>query len=281
MIITGYRIDGTDIRSAEEKLKKVKERLKKMAEKIYYEKLGKEIAFLCDNIALNILQKNSGEDIFSSAVGNLDILMKNAELTSAAVDYNFQVYSHIMIYDGYTYLKVICPNKKLLSAFKSLYNYSLSESECQDQHNQKNIVWQKLHAIYGNTEPLSINLSPHISIKSREDARDKIKYPTLDERCLEHARYNLQSRILNQISGGEQIPPFRMMSYLDIAMKLILEPDAQREIREKAAVLSQTLPDLNKDDSVVFGPAADLKEKNDCDDILDKAETETKSGDAS
>lgn len=247
MVVIGYKITGTDIQQTEIKIEECRQQLIKEAKKLYHQKLGEEIAFLCDSIALNILKKNENEVIFDCAVNNLEQMIRTGALTGIAAEYNFQVFVQIMNHEGNTYLKVICPNQKLLKAFRSLQPYSLDETEVQNPQNSKNIVWQKLHAIYKDRPPLTVNLTPQIKAD-----KNRIIYPSLKERCIQQARYHMQNHILNQISGGREIPPFRMMGYLDEMIKILDTPEAKRDLEKKTQELTHILPDLENDDSFIF-----------------------------
>ena len=186
MIIIGYKINGTDMQNVERKIEECRCLLIKEAEKIYYRKLGEEIAFLSDSIALNILQKNNNEIIFDCAVNNLDQMIHIGAMTAINAEYNFQVYAQIINYQGNTYLKAICPNSKLLKGFKPLQPYSLDETEVQDPRNRKNVIWQKLHALYKDKSPLTVNLTPQITAD-----KEKVVYPSLELRCQLQARYHM------------------------------------------------------------------------------------------
>lgn len=249
MIITGYRINTTTLKKIENKLDEVRNKLNKYTDELYHEKLGEEIAFLCDCIALNILNRNEGDSIFDSAVANVNQMIRTAGMTGVPTDYNMQVYAYIMNYDGYTYLKVICPNSRLINAFKSLESFSLSESECQDLSNPKTAIWQTLHGLYENREPISVNLTQEIKADPK-----KLIYPSVYERSQVCARHNLENRLLNQIAGGDQIAPYRMMSFLDTVIQMLDKSDIKAELQKKTQELAYILPDLNNDDSFIFGP---------------------------
>lgn len=249
MIITGYRIKSTELIELESKLKQVKNILQKTSSEIYHKQLGEEIAFLCDNIALNILPREfQGKTIFERAVDNVNQMVHIAEITAAPAEYNLQVYVHLMCYDGYTYFKVICPNTKLLKAFKHLEPYSLSEVECQDKRNHKTVIWQKLHGMYENSEPLSLNLTQHI-IPDRE----KISFPEKKDRCATLARHNEINHLLNLVSGGQQIQPFMLMRYMDTALEMLFQDDVKHSLSNREMELQKILPDLSGDISFIYG----------------------------
>ena len=53
MVVYGYRINGTNMDEIWNAIAVVQKKMSKIASKIYHEQLGKEIAFLCDNVTLS------------------------------------------------------------------------------------------------------------------------------------------------------------------------------------------------------------------------------------
>lgn len=247
MVITGYRMRSLDMKDVMMELDKVKRRLKKQIEKFYHCLLGEEIAFICDNIALGTMQKDEKISIFDNAVSNLEFKINNAKQYSAEVKYNFHVYAYVMPFEDYTYIRVTCPNKELLKAFKQLEEYSLSELECQDKKNSKTILWETLHDLYADSEPFVIDLSQKIEID-----REKIVYPEKKERAQIHARHSLTNHLLNQISGGREIPPLLLMPYMDIALEMLSDKEMQVEYQKKVTHLMRIFLDLEMDSNFVF-----------------------------
>ena len=130
MIITGYRIHSTDMTVVEKEIQNAKRRLDKISDQIYQELLGKEAGFLYDQMSLNVLKQPEGISFLEWTIRELDLKIKIAQKNGAATDYNFNVFVFCMSLDGYAYLRVTCPNKKLLKCFNKLEEYHLSSVEC-------------------------------------------------------------------------------------------------------------------------------------------------------
>ena len=159
MVIYGYRINSIDMKEVWNKIATVQKNLNKIAFKLYHEQLGKEIAFLCDNITLNVLSQEDGISIYDSAVQILNQRIDASQRARSNTLYNYNVFAHIIPYKEYTYIKIVSANQKLLKAFQIFEEYSLSEMECKDPKNKKKIIWDEICSICTKKEPFSINLS--------------------------------------------------------------------------------------------------------------------------
>ena len=247
MVIIGYRMPTTDIQEIDMSLMKIQHKIQRIAEREYGKLLGEEIAFLCDNIALNVLQRRNDISIYDFAKQQLDRQIRVAGGLGTETKYNFQVYAHLIAEGEFTYIDVLCNNPVFLSAFKTLEPYGLTEDECSDSHNAKTILWKRLHKAYEKRQPLSVNLSPDIE---RLDV--SVSYPKVGDRCQSLARHYVTNVYLNQISGGEQIPPYMLMRDMDLAMEMAISSKGAREIASKKAELAGILVDLSKDDKYVY-----------------------------
>lgn len=248
MVVTGYKIGSTDLKDIEMELVQIQKKINKIAKKEYHRMLGEEIAFLCDCICLNILTRKPDENIYDVAVSNLSQRIRTAQQIGAGNQYNMNIFLHLLTDADFTYLKLISPNNIFLSAFKDLENYSLTEIECQDTGNKKTVTWQRLHALYKDREPATINLTPEITPDKK-----CIQYPDFEKRKEKIARHNLTNHYLNQLAGGAQIPQFLTMRYFDMALEQVMSAEGKREMKRKEQELSQILIHLEKDDAFVFG----------------------------
>lgn len=252
MIIDGYMVKTTSMNVLEQTLNDIRSKLKLLVNREYLNLLGKEIAFLVDQITLGNISRDSNITIYEGAVGNVQSRMSNAASRNIPSDFNFNIFAHILVEEDAIYLKIISPNKKLLSAFKNLENVSLSEEEGKDEKNRKTILWNKLHKKYKNNEPCMINLTQYPEFNFETD-KDKIKYPSVTDRITQAARHSVIMHLLSQYGGGEQIPEIRLMSYIDDSLEALTKnADVQAEYREKIGQLHSIMIDLEKDNAFVF-----------------------------
>ena len=107
MVIQGYLIsESTDLLEIESQIQKVQKKILNIRHKEYQRLLGKEIAFCCDCIALNILQRPTHGSIADCAVDNLNRRIQVAQLSSLPSPYNLSIFLHVLQLDGKTYLRV-------------------------------------------------------------------------------------------------------------------------------------------------------------------------------
>lgn len=247
MVITGYRIKSTDINDVMMELDIVKKKLKTLVNKTYHKLLGEEIAFLVDNISTNAIPRSETNTIYDDAVQNLEFKIGNAKKTAAPTEYNFFIHAHVMPMGEYTYIKAVCPNAAYLKAFDKMEEYSVDEIEVQDKNNKKTKIWNDLHKLYGESEPMIINLSQPVEVK-----KEDITYPTKKDRAQTLARHTITSQLLNQISAGQQIPPILLMPYMDLAFSMFDLQEVKTEYQNKVTQLLQIFTDLNDDDSFIY-----------------------------
>ncbi len=248
MVIDGFRLKTSDLNEVFTTLEGVKERLHDIMNHEYHILLAEEVAFICDNVAMNNMPIDTNNAIIDNAIGNLQFKITNASKTNSATKYNFNIFAHIMPFGDETYIKVISPNRKLLASFLGIEKYSLNESEAQNQDNAKTKRWEELHTLYKDSEPFLMKLTQ----EPFYDSDITLQYPDKRKRAETHARHTIVNHLLNEISGYNTISPMMLMPYMDMALEMLERPDIQADYRRKVTNLMQILPDLDKDDTYVF-----------------------------
>ena len=252
MVISGYVLKNTtNLLDVDLVLNKVNGKLKKIVDKEYGILLGEEIAILCDNIAMNVLTRHDDKPIASVAMEVLDKRIQLAKRLCASTKHNFAVYVNVLPYEGDIYFKVTAPNEALLKAFhvKELKDVSISEAECKDEANTKKQLWETLHSLYKDTQPLSVNMT-----LTPEYKRENVVFEPVSIRAAKHAEYAITSKLLNQLGGGEQIPAYLLMPYMDTALEMLTTSDSVKyELNEKEMQLGQILLNLEDEKELIFG----------------------------
>lgn len=248
MVIQGYLIsENTDLLEIESQIQKVQKKILSICQKEYQHLLGKEIAFCCDCIALNILQRPTQGSIADCAVDNLNRRIQVAQLSNLPSPYNLSIFLHVLQLDGKAYLRVDCNNPIFQKAFRSLEDVSVSAVECQDPKNAKNILWQKLCKRYEEMLPLSKNLTTELY-----PDWEHMTYPDVNSRCEDFARQNIANSYLTHLNAGQQmIPPHLLMPYVEESINYLQSEYGKNEYREKVQFLKKVFIDLNEDDSIV------------------------------
>lgn len=245
MVVHGYRMKQLTMNELQEQIDKLHKKYQLQVKKEYGRLLGEEIAFLCDQIALNVVPKPR-ISIFEQAKQNLNQQLQVAKMNGTKQ--NLQVVMYVMPEDEYVYLNVKFHNPVFEKIFKHLEPYSLTEEEYADEDNTKRIQWERLNQKALKTPPMGISF-----FEIPEVVKGDIRYLEKGQRCMTEARHNVTNRLLNQMSGGQQIPPVLLMRFFDQAMDLLLLPETQWEIRQKQAELQAILPDLQQDDQFIYG----------------------------
>ena len=248
MVIQGYLIsENTDLLEIESQIQKVQKKILNIRQEEYQHLLGKEIAFCCDCIALNILQRPTQGSIADFAVDNLNRRIQVAQLSNLPSPYNLSIFLHVLQLDGKAYLRVDCNNPIFQKAFRSLEDVSVSAVECQDPKNAKNILWQKLCKRYEEMLPLSKNLTTELY-----PDWEHMTYPDVNSRCEDFARQNIANSYLTHLNAGQQmIPPHLLMPYVEESINYLQSEYGKNEYREKVQFLKKVFIDLNADDSIV------------------------------
>jgi len=246
MVIDGYKLGTKDIWEAEEKIKAIKGKIDLLSEKTYHALLSEEVSFLCDCVALGILQRDPNMSVWEGAILNVDQKIRQANMRNIKNKYNLSVFIQIIPYEEDIYLRVLCENRNLLKAFKTLENYSLTEEECMDSGNQKRVVWDKIQKSRKSLEPMTINLSTQRLNPNQE----KLKFPTKEERVKLMARYNAQNRFLSYAANGEEIPPHLLMRCFDDMLEIFSKNNYV--LIEEETRLRSILPELDNNSEYIF-----------------------------
>ena len=246
-VITGFNMGNITYDELESEINHVKQKIEKIAADSYNRLLGEEIAFLCDAVTLNILHRDGKMSIFDVAVDNINSKINNARNTNDDNPYAFSIYAHILKIDQNFILKVISGNQRFLPAFKKYESLCIDEVEMNDPNNGKTLLWEKVDKVYKDKMVLSLNLTP-------EDLKpdiEKVVFPEFDERVKKMARHSVLNHYMNQIAGGNQIPPFLLMPYFDKALDMFKSPAGVFMYERKQKELTQLLLELKRDSDFI------------------------------
>lgn len=263
MIIQGYRIHSTGLPEIEKALEPVRKKVDRIAFHSFRTLLGKEAAWICDQISLNQIQQVGS--IYDAALESLMRKIQISSTTDLPDAYHFRLYLHVLMDEEYAYLNLLCRNPAFLAAFDGLEAFSLTGEESRDPHNAKTQKWIQLQKKYENCEPFLLNLSPDLDLilKRLKEKENPLIYPSVTERADVEARYAVENHYLTMIAGGGQIQPQDLMPFMDRALELATSEEGKQSIQERKLELMRILIDLSADDSVLYKKTNDPAESSD------------------
>lgn len=247
LVIVGYNLGNVTYDAMEAELEFIKKRINKIAKDVYNKLLGEEIAFLCDSVTLNILNRDGKLSIFDAAITNVENRIEQAKNTDNDNPYAFSIYAHILKIDNDYVIKVVTGHERYLSAFKKFKSLCLDEIEINDPNNGKAKFWKRVDKLYKDKPVLSVNLTPERFYPDIE----QVKFPEFDIRVKKMAKHSVLNHYMNQLAGGNQIPPFLLMPYFDKAEIMFRSPAGAYEYEKKCRELTQLLIEIKKDSEFI------------------------------
>lgn len=246
--ITGYSMGKISYDEMEAEMNRIKEKVTRIGKDAYHRLLGEEIAFLCDAVTLNMLNRDGHLSIFDAAVRNIEVRITQAKSSENDNPYAFSIYSHILKVDDEFILKVVTGHERYLTAFRKYESLCLDDIEINNLDNAKTKLWDRVEKIYGKKAVLFINLTPDEFIPDME----QVVFPDFDERIKKMARHSVLNHYMNQLAGGNQIPPFLLMPYFDKALAMFSSPAGVYAYERKQKELTQILLELKKDSDFIM-----------------------------
>ena len=192
----------------------------------YHVLLGEKMAETLDNITLNVpIQINTS--IYEYSVNLLTTRINYATINSINSEYNFNV-------TGTMYID----EKKIYLGFRYINDFIKRDFSLLSKKGFK-----KEKEVPEGLMPLRIScVSPVIPDK------EKIEYPTKNERIKTIARHSYENEYLNMSFCGESIPPYALMSAIDEVLISLDTPEAKQIIAKKETELNAILLDLEDEE---------------------------------
>ena len=236
----GFRTAATNLGALYRKIENVKESIQAAADMQYHRLLGKEVALWTDLVSLNAVQIND-LSIYEHSIRSLAQKMLIAQGNSIDSPYNMQTYVHLVYHKDYAYINVICCQKEFLKAFKMEFlEYGFDAPSEQDIHLDDNNRKKKIKDIAERTKTwkaiedehkdgilFGIDITPSI-----EPDPKKLRFPDINERIDDMARYQMMGKLMGQLSNGQQIPPYLLMPMFDEIVETATRPAYRKEMTE-------------------------------------------------
>lgn len=244
VIIKGYKAKTTDIQAIESIMTRLQEEVALKGKRLYATLLAQEIETWVDDIALHVIPCPE-KPIYDMAVQALDEKISVATGRGLPIPYNFGVQVAIFTYKGETYFKLNVNNDVLAQTIKvvpELTDFSLQEEELGGEENRRRgMIWSEIMEIYSNgNNPLVKSLYPCGPI-TPEWVTIASKFHSREQRAQYRIRHQLTSSMLNWIGMGKEIPPHRLMPYMDEALELLGTPTVKAEMQKMLPQLLQSI----------------------------------------
>lgn len=243
MLLRGYYLETTEINVVQEYLGEMKRVIMIKSKELYKELLRHEIEMVVDYTALNAIQQPNVH-FLDAAEGMLLSRMRFASLNNLPTKFNFNVSAHVFPFEGKTYIKINTQNDDFVNALKGVNDlHPCHVTNSSDPLKNNGELWEKIMRFYkGGTPMFGVQL---LSWDKPEDINYKgIRFHTPKQRAEDHARYNMENRLLNMLGNGEQIPGYRLMEFMDDALIALGTKDSKEELTVLKGKLLGILPNI-------------------------------------
>lgn len=246
----GIKLETTNFERIERFIKKIKVEVKDKAQQLYNQLLSHEIQIMIDETVLGLHDNDRIESIFDEAV---KLLNKKIAVTIAKgfdTEYNLGMALNVFNYNGEVYIEAATHNRDLFDSIFNLKNEKFSDmsfnSEKQDPENRhKSEIWKNIIEEYKDHSCLTVKICP-LSSFDKPDYSD-LNFDSTGKRAELLARQRLCNRYLNMYAGGGDIPPSKLMEYMEQSLSKILTPEAKGLIDQYTSELNRILPEITSE----------------------------------
>lgn len=233
IVLRGYKTSITNIKTLEELFRQLREKLMERAREECRHLLEQEIENLYDDISLDKTQRP--DSIFTVAQNILKERIVQASLKQLPIEYNMNISANVLINEDFTFIKINSSNfifKEVFDNFSELEEYSISDNDILYNSDTKSKRWQDIIKEYEDFSPMCISL-----LTGREDFHNGIKVEELSFSDVKSrldilTRREMTSRLLNMYANYGQIPPLKLMEYMDNALLRLEHPDVFEEMSD-------------------------------------------------
>lgn len=241
IIVRGYRCKSTDLKYIEKIISKIRTDIIKVAKEEYKKLLVTEIERLFDDISLNKVNRPQDNSIFNIAKLTLDEKIKNISIRNTPVEYNFNLSIHILLDEKYTYFKINSNNfiyTDIFNKFSELEEYILTSTEAIDISNIKTKNWNELMKNYSESNhPFGVTIINGF-FDFEDITPDSLSFTEPKYRVESLATKEMLTRIVNMYGCGNQIPPTRLMDYIEDGINRI---EKSNEIIDELEIIKKEL----------------------------------------
>ena len=261
-MVIGYRIPVTAVCSVHDALENVSRLYRNRAEKKYRALLAEEIAAVCDEVSLGMVDIGN-ETIYGVATQRLGEKINVSMQFDLEGDYNFSLFVYVVDGekgDDHTYFSVQCRNDEYLRAFKQMEEYGVDAAEAMDMANAKTKFWSTVQKRYATISPMTVNLTyvpqaPSVGVGNKGEGTSAFSYPSVRERAQRLAEDMTITEFFGYFGGGKEIEPYHMGGLIRRAVKAAYESERGKiDTANRMQGYQQQLTDLNESDAVIYVP---------------------------
>ena len=250
-IIKGYKLIGKDVVRLDEALNEIKELIHDCAEKQYYCLLSQEIETMVDEIVLG-RTKEPQNSIFDEAVDKLNRRIGVSMAKSLDTEYNLSAGANVFTHNGGIYIELCTKNLSYVEALakaKTVKEYHVEQvNEQLGMHPEdasRYKTWKAIMDEYSDTSILNIRLYPCKKLNKPEFSQ--LSFCSKEERAEKFARYRVSDILLGNYACGENIPPEKLMEYMDCVLSRLTEAPVIAQIDVEKQHLMTLLPEITED----------------------------------
>ena len=251
LVLKGYVAENTDLLCVEAGLQKLQEMIMIQGKKLYTELLANEIESLCDEISFNLVQRPN-IPVYDAARQALDQKISNATGRGFALPYNFGIQLTIYTHNNSVYVRMNTSNEKLISMIKKspaeFSDFSLHDDRHDNPEQKKReTIWNEIMETYSKGHnPMFRNV---FACENANPEWKKIaeKFHSRAERAEMRIRHQLINHMLNMLGMGQQIPPHKLLPYLEEAFMYFDNKAIQADARRMMPQAMQSIINITEE----------------------------------
>lgn len=247
--IKGYKVNKLSLKKAESVLDEAKKKIEVIATKRYYDLLSAEIENLVDNIVLGSVSKAPDKSIFEMATDILNNRIAVATSRRDNIEFNLSATAYILTHENDTYIELSSVTEIYDSVFPNIdrvEDCSVIEGESILPSDDPNYaIWKEIINKYNKETFLTMRLYPIRAVP--KPSFNQLTFNSVEVRADRKARHHVANILLGAYGGGEQIPPHKLMEYMDSALLRTTDAAMTPIIKQEMNKLTQILPVITEE----------------------------------
>lgn len=245
----GFRYDETEFSKVEEVVAQAKKGIKTEAQRLYNNLLAREIENLTDDIILGAHENDRIVCIYDAAIEILNRKIAVAIANGYDTEFNFGAALNIFSYNNRTYVQLathMFQFYEILKSIPNLIDLSILSTNDEKSNAERTEIWQSIIKKYGENACIKITAFPTANVPFEKPEFNELHFETPISRATTRARYRLTNHYLTQYAGGGEIPPHKLMEYLDSALLKVSEHNSKDILEQFKIELLNYLPVIHE-----------------------------------